>query len=164
MAVYLKMNPILIQLAEPKEATEIANLFAETILFINKAHYSLEQVTLWASAKEPLQHWQSKIITQYFVVAKMEDKIVGFSSLEEETTYLDLLYVHKDYQKRGIAKKLLQALETRAKELEMKYLHTQSSITARPFFESQGFSVVKQQEKVYKNLTFCNFVMEKYFI
>jgi putative acetyltransferase len=133
-------------------------------LSVNIDDYSLEQVTLWASAKEPLLNWQNKITTQYFLVAKINDQIVGFSSLAEATGYVDVLYVHKDFQRRGIAKKLLQSLEARANLLQIAYLYTEASITAKPFFEKQGFFLQKEQDKIYKNLVFRNYIMGKHLV
>ncbi len=39
---------------------------------------------------------------------------------------------------------------------------TEASITAKPFFESQGFLVVKQQEVERRGQKLINFAMEKF--
>ena len=45
--------------------------------------------------------------------------------------YLDRLYVHKDYQRRGIASAICDALEA---SMPGKPITTHASITAKPFF------------------------------
>ncbi|MFC4710872.1 hypothetical protein ACWOEJ_05925 [Enterococcus eurekensis] len=42
-----------------------------------------------------------------------------------------------------------------------KKLTVAASITARPFFESQGYQVVQQNQVFIKDVPFVNFLMEK---
>lgn len=42
-----------------------------------------------------------------------------------------------------------------------KKLTVAASITARPFFESQGYKVVQQNQVFIKDVPFVNFLMEK---
>jgi putative acetyltransferase len=41
-------------------------------------------------------------------------------------------------------------------------LFTEASITAKPFFQRMGFSVVKEQEVSRRGETFINYAMEKF--
>ena len=65
--------------------------------------------------------------------------IVGFGDIDK-TGYLDRLYVHADYQRRGIATAICDRLE----EAIQKNIITHASITARPF-EKRGYKVIKKQ-------------------
>ena len=89
--------------------------------------------------------------------AEMDGKIVGFGDMDE-TGYLDRLYVHKDYQRRGVATAICDALEQRTKAAEFT---THASITARPFFEKRGYTVAREQQVERRGVWLTNFVMKK---
>ena len=54
---------------------------------------------------------------------------------------IDILFVHKDYQGKGIATAICDRLE---KAVQNKVI-TNASITARAFFEKRGYKVIKEQ-------------------
>ncbi|WP_442938788.1 hypothetical protein [Nostoc sp.] len=56
---------------------------------------------------------------------------------------------------------MLEQLESKAKSLGISKLFTEASITAKPFFESQNFIVVKQQEVERRGQKLRNVIMEK---
>jgi putative acetyltransferase len=87
-------------------------------------------------------------------------KIVGFASLDNGD-YIDLLYVHKDYLRQGLAYKLYTAIEEEVKRQGQTELTSDVSKTARPFFEKVGFVVIKEQTVVRKNVKMTNFKMIK---
>jgi putative acetyltransferase len=88
------------------------------------------------------------------------DVITGFSSLEEDGE-LDMMYVHKDYQGQGIASLLIQQIYKKAAELGLSRLTAYVSITARPFFEKQGFKVMETQQVQLGEVTLTNYEMIK---
>ena len=73
------------------------------------------------------------------------------------TGYLDRLYVHKDYQNKGVATALCNKLE---QAVQGKII-THASITARPFFEKRGYKVIKEQQVARQGIMLTNFIMEK---
>lgn len=76
--------------------------------------------------------------------------------------YLDRLYVHKDFQRRGIAAALVNELERCAKEAGISSFKTYASITARPFFEKQGYIVEEENSIIREGITLVNYKMVKY--
>ena len=84
--------------------------------------------------------------------------IVGFGDMDR-TGYLDRLYVHKDHQGKGIAASLCDELERPFSPGTVVTTH--ASITARPFFERRGYTVVREQQVIRKGVALTNFVMEK---
>jgi putative acetyltransferase len=79
----------------------------------------------------------------------------------DKGNYIDVLFVHKDFQRMGIAQKLFIELETEAKRLKNFTLTSDVSRTAKAFFESNGFSVVVEQVQVRKNVEILNYKMQK---
>ena len=78
--------------------------------------------------------------------------IVGIADLGPDG-YLDRLYVHRDWQGRGVASALCDALPAART--------THASITARPFFERRGWRVVREQQVERRGVLLTNFVMER---
>lgn len=87
-------------------------------------------------------------------------RIVGFASLADGD-YVDILYVHKDFQKQGIASKLLSELERKAKTLEVDLIRSDVSITARPFFEHKGYVLLRVNINHIKGVNLINYKMTK---
>ena len=64
------------------------------------------------------------------MVAVDDEIIVGFGDIDD-TGYLDRLYVHRDYQGKGIASAICSKLE---KAVGADRITTHASVTARGFF------------------------------
>ena len=71
---------------------------------------------------------------------------------------VDRLYVHKDFQGRGIATALEGALEG---ALSVPLVYTDASITAKPFFLGRGYRLVREQRVERHGVALTNFRMEK---
>ena len=91
------------------------------------------------------------------IVAMEDEIIVGFGDIDK-SGYLDRLYVHKDYQRNGIASALCEKLEQSVTDNKIV---THASITAKPFFEQRGYCIVKKQEVMRCGIALTNYVMEK---
>ena len=139
---------------------EIQNLFVTTISSICIHDYSPDQINAWTSSIKNTERWSGKINSQYFLVALSDHKIVGFASLEKKD-YLDFLYVHKDFQRRGIALKLYNLIEVEALNRGAMVLNSDVSITAKPFFEKNGFTVLQPQTVMIDGIEIANFKMTK---
>jgi len=151
---------ITIEDAVLEDIKEIQQLFFDTIKSVCKNDYTNEQINAWSTAKNDDQKWKDKILNQYFLIAREGSKIIGFGSLENNE-YLDLLYVHKDYQKKGVAKKLLSYLEKKAEINRTEKLTSDVSTTAKSFFEKNGYKVIKEQKNEINNVVLANFKMIK---
>ena len=69
-------------------------------------------------------------------------RVVGTGSLNGQT--VSFVYVHPDYQGRGIATKLMDAVENAPNAQSQGTLSVQSSITAKPFYAKRGFKIVRE--------------------
>ena len=149
-----------IRKAMPDDIDELKQLYFDTIVIVNKKDYTEEQVQAWASTAYRSNGLLKRMNEQYFFVAESEDKkIIGFASLAK-SGYLDLLYVHKYFQRRGVAKQLLQKITDTAIELNISRLETDASITAKPFFEKHNFTTIRQQTVTLGNIDLINYKME----
>ncbi len=140
-----------------EDCRAMARLFYDTVHTVNCRDYDREQLAAWADGKVDEEAWDSSFKEHCTLVAVDDSDIVGFGDMDEKG-YLDRLYVHRDFQRRGIATAICRELERRVSC--GRYL-THASITARPFFEKRGYRVVKEQQVERKGVRLTNFVMEK---
>ncbi|MCD4742735.1 MAG: GNAT family N-acetyltransferase [Desulfobacteraceae bacterium] len=154
------MKSIKVRQAIDSDVGRITQLFFETIQNINIKDYSQEEVDDWSSWKTDIDKWLEKMQEQYFIVAEIKNRIVGFSSLAQDG-YLDFMFVDKDTQGQGIASALLSEIERKAIEQNNGLLYSDVSLTAKGFFESKGFIVERQQLKKSKKKELINFRMIK---
>jgi putative acetyltransferase len=142
------------------DLTDIQKMFVATINQVCAKDYTAAQLNLWTSGADNGDRWTSKLTSQYFLVATAERQIVGFASLENNDN-VDLMYVHKDYQRQGIADLLLTALETEAIRNGTKTLKSDVSKTAKSFFEKKGFATITAQNRIIELVEIINYRMEK---
>lgn len=142
---------------EPSDCETLAKLFYDTVHFVNIKDYTEEQVGVWATGEIDLTAWNKSFLEHYAVVAEDDGVIVGFGDIAENG-YLDRLYVHKDCQHKGIGTAICNELE---KAVNSSDFTVQASITAKPFFESRGYIVVKEQQVVRRGVFLTNFYMKK---
>lgn len=135
----------------------MARLFYDTVHTVNSRDYSREQLEAWACGTVDEAAWDRSFREHCTLVAAEGGIVVGFGDMAEDG-YLDRLYVHKDYQGRGIAAAICGRLEM---QVHSSRYWTHASITARPFFEKRGYRVVKEQQVERKGVGLTNFVMEK---
>ncbi len=138
------------------DCPQLTQLFFNTVHTVNSKDYTPEKLDAWATGHVDEQQWNRSFIEHFTVVAVEGDTIVGFGDIDE-TGYLDRLYVHSMYQRRGIATAICDMLEGQAGSR----IVTHSSITALPFFKSRGYRVVRQQQVERNGVVLDNFVMEK---
>ena len=86
-----------------------------------------------------------------------ENGTVVFGDIDK-TGYLDMLFVHKDFQGQGIASAICDRLE---ETITTDKITTHASITAKPFFEKRGYKTVKEQQVIRNVIQLTNYVMEK---
>ena len=136
---------------------EIAELFFNTVHSVNAADYTQEQLDAWTGRGPDLEKWNASFLEHYSLLAFEGNVLTGFGDITENG-YLDRLYVHKDYQRKGVGTLLCDSLE---KEFPVERIETHASITALPFFEHRGYRVLRKQTVIRSGTELVNFVMIK---
>ena len=160
MEEYLDSKRIEIRQATLENIPEITSIFRDTITEINSKDYSEEQIKVWASGADDADKWKERIKNFYFIVAEIDTTISGFAYLKNGN-YFDGLYVHKDYQRQGIASKLMRIIESQVMMNGFESVKSDVSITALSFFDNKHYNIIKKQKKNFKGLVFENYVVEK---
>jgi putative acetyltransferase len=150
---------IIVREFAPQDAQGVIQAFRTAIREVACRDYSPEQIEAWAQPYVELDGWVTRYSARQTWVAVNGD-VVGFADLEPGG-HLDNLYVHSEHQRRGVASALLTRVETAAREEGIFLLHTEASITAKPFFERRGFKLMAPQNVDFGGQRFRNFRMEK---
>lgn len=129
---------MLIREYQPSDCKELAQLFYNTVHTVNAKDYSKEQLDVWATGQVDLKAWNQSFQEHFSIVAVDDNTIVGFGDIDK-TGYLDRLYVHLGYQRKGIATALCNRLEVAVQE----NIVTHASITARPFLKKEDTKLLK---------------------
>lgn len=154
------VKKILLRKASLDDAPAIIELYTETVLSVCVNDYTKEQLEIWANLGRDSKRWENRICSQFFIVAEIESSMAGFASLTPEN-YLDVFYVSKNHQGMGVANILFGAIQEKALASAGLIIRADVSITAKPFFEKQGFRLIKKQDNEIGGLVIANYHMEK---
>lgn len=141
----------------PADCPRLAELFYDTVHTVNARDYSPQQLDAWADGAPDLDAWDASFRAHRTLVAVEGEAILGFADMDG-SGYLDRLYVHRDWQGRGVATALCDALEAAVPAARYS---THASLTARPFFEKRGYAVQYTQQVQRHGVWMPNCRMEK---
>ena len=139
------------------DCKKLSDLFYDTVHSVNAKDYTQKQLDVWAPVNINLQNWNKSLEANYAIVATIDNIIVGFGDIEG-TGYLNRLYVHKDYQRQGIATRICDELE---KAIDQHTYEVHASISAKSFFEKRGYKIIKKQNVEKSGVLLTNYIMRK---
>lgn len=154
------MTFIRIRPYEPADLQAVITVFNQAVRQTARRDYGPDQIRAWAPAVVDLRQWSERLDRKPIFVAEHERRIAGFSDLEPGG-HIDMMFVHPDHQGRGVARGLLDHVVVQARAQNLRALTTDASVTAKPFFERNGFRVVAAQDVVLRGQTFRNFRMTR---
>lgn len=148
-------------IATRNDLKEITNLFQQTIRSVASKDYSAQEIDSWSEGAKNTDNWLKRIDTHYYLLVKMDDVLVGMASMDK-SGYLDVIYIHHEYQGKGIATELLSKMESKAKKDGHQKITSDVSITAKPFFVHKGYTIVRPQLVLCRGVVLRNYhVMKK---
>jgi putative acetyltransferase len=137
------------------------DVFLAAVTETAAADYSPEQIKAWSGPEERNEpEWHRARSDRNTYVAVVGDEIAGFSDVSDGG-YIDMMFVSPRHARQGVAKALVALLSKLAQEGGARSLTAGVSITARPFFESQGFVVQAEQHPIIGGVQMTNFRMSK---
>ncbi|WP_315097991.1 GNAT family N-acetyltransferase [uncultured Cellulomonas sp.] len=144
---------------EPDAAATL-DVFRRAIRLTASRDYTPEQVAAWASDEIGVAEWGARRLASRTQVAEVDGAVVAFTDVDDQG-YVHMLFVDPDAARRGVATALLGWVVETARDLGAGELTTHASLTARPFFERQGFEVVAEQRPVTRGVAMTNFAMRR---
>jgi putative acetyltransferase len=134
----------------PDDLEAVVILFQRSVREVASRDYLPAQISAWAR----------RLGMGGVFVYEQNDQIAGFARVDD-TGCVDLLYVHPEVQRQGVARALFDRVISWAVSRGIRHLWSEVSITARPFFESIGFRVVRQQVVERRGVSLQNFRMAR---
>jgi putative acetyltransferase len=150
--------PVSIRPYTTHDLDAVIEVFQRAVREVASQDYTPAQIAAWATVDRA--EWEPWRLTRPTWVAEIGGRIAGFTDLEADG-HLDMMFVHPDFQGRGVATALLATLEAEAKERKLDRIYAESSITARPFFERRGFRVVRPDTVGSRGEEFLIYRMDK---
>jgi len=144
----------------PEDLEAIIAVFMSAVREVAARDYTPEQLAAWAPAEVDREAWAKRRLNRETWVAEVDGEVAGFTDLEPDG-HIDMMFVGARFQGRGAAGALLDAAEASARRQGLGRLFTEASLTARPFFEHRGFTVLAAQDVAVRGQVLRNFRMEK---
>lgn len=151
---------ISIRLYLPSDLESTIEIFLRAICEVSSRDYSPGQIEAWAKV-EDRDKWGARRLSRPTWIAEIDGKAAGFADLTADGC-LDMMFVHPEFQRRGVASRLLARAQDEAGKLGIDEIHTEASLTARPFFEARGFQVAARQAVEKRGQVLGNFLMKKH--
>ena len=140
-----------IRRARPDDALTVRSIHKAAVWRLCAADYTTEQLAAWTSRDDTsdLPTWAMPNNPEIMWVAEQEGAIIGFGSLIRED--VNTVYVHPDHVPKGVGTRLLGQIEQEAKDRRITTLGIEASLTAVPFYQSNGYHVVGEAEHRWPN-------------
>jgi ribosomal protein S18 acetylase RimI-like enzyme len=116
----------------------------------------------WFSRIIPKEHYNEPFLTReqfqklfslwdFYVLRKYGQIIAvgSFSTRDENTAWIPMMYVHSDYQRKGIGSSLMDFLEQRARDLDFSNIQLETDSDAEwavNFYKKHGYSVFEKNK------------------
>lgn len=132
------------------EAIEVCNLVARTFNEFIAPEFTQQGVDEFFLYSNPSALKKRLELDYFSMVAEYADKIAGMIEVKGNT-HISMLYVDKQFQRKGIAKSLINnAFKHVSFEKETpKDITVNSSRYAIPFYESLGFIQFEEEKSIY---------------
>ncbi len=131
----------------PYQSTDLPSvieIYTVSIHSLAVSYYSPEQIAAWAPVRPDAARWQERLSHLHTIVAESDGILAGFASYTHDG-YLDFLFTHPTFARRGVATSLYQRVESALRAVSASRVTTHASLAARPFFDGHGFQVDAEQ-------------------
>ena len=142
------------------EYEDVVKLITDTVHTVCAQDYTKEELAAWAPENFDIRKFRNNLSPCLNLAAFEKEKLVGFISVERNG-YINRLYTHKDFLRRGIATSLYMRAEEWAKENGICELSLDSSKTAEKFYLKMGFKKSGVSVLTHGDVVFRNTVMKK---
>lgn len=139
------------------DSSSLVKILHQAVHNIPTDIYTREQQNAWAPDSIL---GQSLDLTKAWVCL-IDDAIAGYIDFVPSKGYINYLYTHPHYQRKGIASLLYQKVEAEAIKLQIEKLTVDASKVALPFFLHKGFTLERENIVERKGVEMINFTASK---
>jgi putative acetyltransferase len=150
--------PVSIRHAERRDAADVQRVVERAIRRSAVVEYRAAQIDAWASGGT--EDGAADMIDRTVAfVAESDGRVVGFSNLDRDD--VDQMYVDPDFEGRGVARRLYDAVEAEARARGVTELTVTASLRAVAAFRAFSFAAEQERDRSYNGETFRVFGMTK---
>lgn len=144
----------------PQDLDATIETFRRAVHELASGDYTPAELEAWAPQAADFGAWKRRMENSRGWIFEINGKLGGFIT-SDAPGHIDLLYVHPDFRRMGVAAALLELLVADAGARGISTLHTEASRTAKPFFEQAGFSLLRAERVERGGVALERFVMER---
>lgn len=152
------LMPFQIRPLDSSDMADLLGVFREAIQVSAAAEYDQQQRDAWSRAQS-YDSLISVLSEGDTVVAEWDDTLVGFAHRIRD--YINMVFVHPEASRVGIATLLYQHLEDGARIEGITELTTHASLTAHDFFAYMGFASEGQEQTDRNGIPLTRHAMRK---
>ena len=146
---------------KPTDLPGIIETYTASIHILAAPYYSPEQIAAWAPIPTDALHWEERLAHLHTIVAESDGILVGFASYTDDG-YLDFLFTHPAFARRGVASRLYGRVESALLAGGVSIITTHASLAARPFFDHHGFQIDAEECVECRGVSLRRFAMHKH--
>lgn len=113
-------------------------VFIASVVAVGEEFYSREEKGDWVG-RFPFEELVARFEKFRYWVAEEDGVVIGFIGIDPERRYVDTMFVHPDYQGRGVSKALFEALKGWAVSEGYEEIFLEASRNAKGIYEKWGF-------------------------
>lgn len=144
----------------PTEIKKLAELLYSSVHTLCTKDYNAAELDAWAPKNMDMKKFSSSLFRSHNWVMVHNREIVGFVNVEKDG-YVNRLFTHPDYVRKGIGSALLKTAENWAKKRGLRRMRLAASKTGYEFYKKMGYNIVDVEIVERKGVRFENKVMEK---
>ena len=148
------------RLFQCSDLSGVIETYTASIRSLAAPYYTEEQLAAWAPIPQDKGRSQERLKDLHTIVSVVDGFVAGFVSYTN-SGYLDFLFTHPTFARRGIATSLYHCAEAALIRLRVRTIRTHSSLAARPFFDRQGFVVDTDETVKCRGTYLRRFAMHK---
>lgn len=137
----------------------IAEIFFRVVHEIASEDYTAEQCLAWSSREPNPEHWKRRCELKRPFVAIVDSEVAGFLELDTDG-HIDCVYINPDFRRRGVMTRLVAHAIDVCFAMKLPRIYVESSICAKPLFQSQGFNTLCENVVKISGISFINYRME----
>lgn len=145
---------------ESADLPKVMETYTASIHSLAAAYYSPEQIAAWAPVPPDAARWQVRLAQLHTIVAEADGVLAGFASYTH-AGYLDFLFTHPAFARRGVASSLYQRVESALRAVGAPEVTAHVSLAARSFFDRHGIELDAEEYAACRGAYLRRFAMHK---
>jgi len=143
-----------------KDQITLKKIYFDSIKSIDEKIYSKEQKLVWSSQAWMNSEFHESITRgKGFMMEDLNNKI-GFAIRFPENK-LSLLYVRKNFSRKGIGNILIKSIENEAFKEGISSINTEASLLSYQLFLKNNWEIIKKEKIIIQNIIFYRYKMFK---